>query len=122
MNKKKFSIKERIRSFGFAYNGIKRLIVEEHNARIHVLGAIVAIILGIVLEITVAEWLWVALAIALVFITEMINTAIEAICDEVTKERRPTIKKAKDVAAGAVLVAAMFAVAVAVWIFIINRL
>lgn len=118
MNNKKFSIKERIKSFGYAFNGIKTLIVEEHNARIHVLGAIVAIVLGIVLEITVAEWLWVVLAIALVFITEMINTAIEAICDEVTEERRPAIRKSKDVAAGAVLVAAIFAVTVAFFVYV----
>lgn len=119
MKKKKFNIKDRVRSFGYAINGIKTLMVDEHNARIHVLGAIVAITLGLVLEISQYEWMWILLAIAMVFITEMINSAIEAICDEVTQEQRPNIKKAKDIAAGSVLVAAIFSLVVAVWVFVL---
>lgn len=119
MKNKKFSIKERIKSFGFALSGIRTLIIQEHNARIHLLAAITAIVLGVVFEISRMEWLWVALAIALVFITEMLNSAIEAICDEVTNDQRPLIKKAKDVAAGSVLVAAIFAVVVALVVFVL---
>lgn len=117
--KKRFSIKDRIKSFGYAFNGLKTLIVEEHNARIHVLAAAAAITVGIILDITYREWLWVGLAITLVFVTEMINTAVEAMCDEITDEVRPNIKKAKDVAAGAVLVSAFFSVVVAVFVFIL---
>lgn len=119
MKKRKFNIKDRIRSFGYAIKGIKTLIKEEHNARIHVLGAIVAIGIGLILRISGYEWMWILLAIAMVFITEMINSAIEAICDEITEEKRPNIKKAKDIAAGSVLVAAVFSLAVAVWVFVL---
>ncbi|MCB9189323.1 MAG: diacylglycerol kinase family protein [Flavobacteriales bacterium] len=119
MKKKKFSLSERIRSFRFAFSGIKTLIIEEHNARIHLLGATVAIALGIIFQISNSEWLWISLAIVLVFISEMLNSAIEAICDEVTEERKPMIKKAKDIAAGSVLIAAGFALIVALVVFVL---
>lgn len=119
MKKKKFSLTDRIRSFKFAINGLRTLVVEEHNARIHLVAAVVAIIMSWLLEITSSEWLWVMLAIALVFISEMINTALEAICDEITEEIRPGIKKAKDLAAGSVLVSALFALGVAFFVFVL---
>lgn len=119
MKNKKFNIKDRIKSFGYAFNGIKTLIVEEHNARIHLLATVVVIVFGIVFEISLVEWLWISLAIALVFIAEMVNSAIESICDEITEEIRPGIKKAKDIAAGSVLIAAMFAIFVAVIVFLL---
>ncbi|CAG5084990.1 diacylglycerol kinase family protein [Parvicella tangerina] len=119
MKNKKFSLRERVNSFKYAFNGLKILLLEEHNARIHSLAAIVAIALGFILKISHREWLWIMLAIALVFTTEMINTAIETICDEITTESRPGIKKAKDVAAGAVLVTAVFALLVALFVFVL---
>jgi diacylglycerol kinase len=113
----RFSWKDRVKSFGPALNGV-RLLMNEHNAWIHLVAAIIVVVLGIVHGLSRFEWLWVVLAIALVFITEMINTAIEAVCDELTVAKRPLIKKAKDMAAGAVLLAAIFAVVVGFLVFL----
>ncbi len=111
--KKPFSVKERILSFKYAFNGLYLMLRNEHNAWIHCLAAIVAITGGWFLEISKVEWLFVLGAIFLVFALEMINTAIEHLCDAVTLEDNPHIKIAKDVAAGAVLVGAIFALVVA---------
>lgn len=111
--KKPFSVKERIHSFKYAFNGLYLMLRNEHNAWVHCLAAVVAITGGWLLEISRVEWLFVAGAICLVFALEMVNTAIEYLCAAVTKEENPHIKKAKDVAAGAVLVGAVFALVVA---------
>ena len=72
--KNKFSIKQRILSFGYAFNGLKILFVKEHNARIHLLAAIIAIIAGFFFNISHTEWMFIIVIIALVFITEIINS------------------------------------------------
>lgn len=96
-----------LRSFTFAFNGLKICFTSETNFRIHVLFTIAALLLGIVFKITAAEWLAVIFSIAFVLVTEMINTAIEKLCDVVCKDFHPGIKKIKDIAAGAVLLAAV---------------
>jgi diacylglycerol kinase len=88
----------------------------EHNAWIHCLAMIVATVGGVLLDINSIEWLFVLGAIFLVFALEMINTAIEHLCDAVTLEENPHIKMAKDIAAGAVLVGAGFALIVAAFV------
>jgi diacylglycerol kinase len=111
--KKPFSVNERVRSFKYAFRGLFLMLREEHNAWIHCLAAVVAIAGGLLLEISAIEWLFVLGAICFVFALEMINTAIEHLCDAVTLEENQHIKNAKDVAAGAVLVGAGFALVVA---------
>ncbi|MDB9883445.1 diacylglycerol kinase family protein, partial [Bacteroidia bacterium] len=73
-------LKEVLASFGYAFNGIGLFLKSERNAKIHLLAAIVAFALGFYYDLTDTEWLWVLLAIAMVIVTEMINTAIEGIC------------------------------------------
>ncbi|WP_462253932.1 diacylglycerol kinase family protein [Ferruginibacter sp.] len=94
------------KSFAFAFNGIKICFTSETNFKIHVVLAAVAILMGMVFNISTTEWGVIFLCIAFVISMEMINTAIEKLCDEVTKDIHPVIKKVKDIAAGAVLVAA----------------
>lgn len=118
-NKKSFSIQDRLRSFGFAFRGIKTLFAEEHNARVHLVAALIAIGLGIYQKIAIQDWLWILLAIVLVFICELFNTAIENICDGIDTTHQPWIQRAKDTAAAAVLFAAFFAVGVGVVVFIV---
>lgn len=84
MKKQKFSITNRINSFKHAFNGLYIFIREEHNARIHLAAALVAITLGFVLEISNLEWLAISLAIALVYALELINTSIENLADFVS--------------------------------------
>ena len=62
---------EATQEFGYAFDGLKRLIREEHNARIHVVAALVAIFLGLLLKISFSEWIPIALVIGAVFIAEL---------------------------------------------------
>ena len=111
------SIKKRIQSFGFAFQGIKTLFEEEPNAIIHLAAALFAIALAFYFNISTIEWIIVILCIAAVFAAEMINTAVENLADAITLEIHPKIKKAKDVAAAAVLVLAIGAAIVGVIVF-----
>jgi diacylglycerol kinase len=102
----RFSISERIRSFRFAFQGFKTLFLEEHNARVHLVAAVVAIILGFILRISGNEWIALCLVISLVLICELFNTSLEALADVVSPGKHPQIKKVKDLAAAAVLLSA----------------
>lgn len=115
---KKFSSKARLKSFYFAFQGLKLFFKTQHNAWIHAVSAIIVIVLGFLLKINSAEWCWLIVAISTVFITEMLNTAIEFLCDFVSPEIHPQIKKIKDVSAAAVLIAALAAVAIGMIIFL----
>jgi len=108
--KEKFSIKKRILSFGYAINGLKILISEEHNARIHLVVSLIVIALGFVLDISLSEWLFICFAIGFVIVTEVINSAIENLCDFVSPGKNEVIKKVKDLSAFAVLFSAIIAV------------
>lgn len=103
MTKKPFSIKARLKSFTYAFQGWKVLIGEEHNARIHLAAAITAVVAGIFLKISSLEWIVIVLAIALVFAAEAFNSAIEYLCNFVSPQYHELIKKIKDLAALAVL-------------------
>jgi diacylglycerol kinase len=95
-----------IKSFTYAFTGIKTAFASEANFKIHLLAATIATVFGIILNITAMEWIVIIFCIALVITMEMINTAIEKLCDAVHKDTHPVIKMVKDIAAGAVLVAA----------------
>lgn len=112
-----FSIKSRIKSFSFAFQGFRTFFQTQHNAWIHTLAGICVIVLGIVFKLTIPEWCWLIFAIGLVFITEMLNTAIEFLTDLVSPEYHPLAKKVKDVAAGAVLFASIVALFIGTIIF-----
>jgi diacylglycerol kinase len=106
------------KSFGYAFTGIKTTFTSETNFKIHLLAAIIATALGIILNITVMEWIIIIFCMALVIIIEMINTAIEKLCDVVHKDIHPVIKMVKDIAAGAVLVAAASSLIIGFIIFL----
>ncbi|MDE6670262.1 MAG: diacylglycerol kinase family protein [Muribaculaceae bacterium] len=98
-----FSFRARVRSFGYAWQGIKTLVVNEHNARIHLFATICVVGVGLLLKLSTLEWAVVALCIGGVFMAEALNSAVEALCDKVSPDYDPLIGKAKDLAAGAVL-------------------
>lgn len=114
----KFSLKQRIKSFSYAFNGLRLLILHEHNARIHAVAAIGAIAMGWYYQIAVYEWIAIIFAIALVVAFEIVNSAIEKLADVVSPHYQPGIKKVKDLAAAAVLVAAIAAFVIGLIIFI----
>ena len=107
-----------LKGFGFAFAGIWQMLLHERNFKVHVLALLVVILAGFYFHITAQEWINILLVSALVLSLEAINTAIEKLCDMHTKEIHPQIKLIKDVAAGAVLIAALFAVVIAFLIFI----
>lgn len=106
-------------SFGlkFALKGILFFFLKERNAKIHLFAAILVVCAGIYFELKLAEWLWIALSVALVLIAEMLNSAIELLCDLTTREHNEKAGRLKDISAGAVLIAAIFSLIVAVIIF-----
>jgi diacylglycerol kinase len=118
MNSDKFSMKSRLESFRFAFNGISSLLKNEHNAWIHLLAAVVAVATGIILKIRPGEWCLLIMVIGLVFIAELLNTSLEAIADAVDPEWNEKIRKAKDYSAAAVLISAIISVIVGGLIFI----
>lgn len=118
MNKEKFSIKKRIKSFKYAFNGLRILIREEHNARIHLFAMICVLVLGGLLKISIYEWTAVLFAIGIVISSEIFNSAIENIADFISKERREEIKRIKDLAAAGVLVCALTALLIGLIVFV----
>jgi diacylglycerol kinase (ATP) len=118
MNSNKFSLKSRFGSFKFAFNGLWSLLKNEHNSRIHFLAAIVAIAIGLILKINPYEWSLLIIVIGIVFLTELLNTALETLADIVDPEWNEQIRKAKDYAAAAVLVSAIISVVAGGLIFI----
>lgn len=106
------------RSMGWAFQGIICTLKSERHMRFHLLATIIALFTGVWLNISAWQWLFIILAIVLVWITELINTAIEAVVDLYTSRRHPLAKIAKDVAAGAVLVASLYSLVVALVIFL----
>jgi diacylglycerol kinase len=93
-------------SLRHALDGLRYLLRTQWNARIEAGAALLALSLGWILDIRAWEWVAITIQIALVLTLEAVNTALEALCDVVTLQIRPGIKDAKDVAAGAVLIAA----------------
>lgn len=107
-----------IRSFGYAFEGIYYTLRTQRNMRVHLGIAAVAVALGIGLGISAVEWAVLLVMMALVFCLEMLNTVVESLVDLVTDRYHSLAKIAKDVAAGAVLVAAILAVGVGLFLFL----
>ena len=102
-------LKDRIRSFGYAWEGIVYLVKSQHNAWIHLFITVAAIVVGIWLQIGRTDWALLVLAMMGVWMGEAVNTAVEAIVDMVQPDFHPLAKIAKDVAAGGVLLSAVAA-------------
>lgn len=118
MPKEKFSIVKRLKSFTYAFAGLKVLFKEEHNAWIHLFATVCVVTAGILLEISPLEWVAVVFAIGLVFSFEIINTSVENIADFICPERDDRIKRIKDLAAAAVLVSAIAAAVIGLIVFV----
>ncbi len=114
----KFSVRSRIKSFYYAGEGIIQFFRQEHNARIHLVAAIVVGILAWWLKVSHTEAIALVIVIGLVWVTEILNTCMEKAMDFITREEHPEIKVIKDLAAGAVLIATITAVIVGSFIFI----
>lgn len=110
-------IRKFFRSFGYAFRGIITSF-EEQNMKFHGFAACIVVLCGFLTGLKIEEWLILILTISLVFGAEMINTAIESVVDLTSPDVHPLAKRAKDVAAGAVLVFAITSVIIGLIIFL----
>ncbi len=114
---KPFTFTGRLRSFRYALSGIAVMLRSQHNAWIHLAATVLVVAAGVWFRISRAEWCWIILAVVSVWTAEALNTAFEFLCDVASPEFHPLVQKSKDVSAGAVLIAAMGAVAIGVMVF-----
>ena len=114
----KFSIKKRIKSFGYAFKGIRDFLFTTHNAWIHITVAILVVIAGFYFHISVIEWIGIVLSIGMVLSAEALNTAVVDWVDLVQPEYNKKAGSIKDIAAGAVLLTAICATIIGLLIFV----
>lgn len=112
-----FSFTARLHSFRYALAGLRTLLLTQHNAWIHAVATVLVVAAGLALGLSLAEWCWLVLAMTLVWMAEAFNTALEFLADAVTQEFHPLILQAKDVAASAVLIAAIGALVIGLLVF-----
>lgn len=106
-----------LKGFIHAGRGVIIALQEQRNLKIHLLATIVVVGAGILFSVSPLEWGLLLLTIGLVWVSEMVNTSLEYLTDLVSQDYHPLAAKVKDVAAGAVLVASIIAVVVAIIIF-----
>ncbi len=114
---KPFDLRARLRSFRFAAAGIRTMLGSQHNAWIHLGATLLVCAAGFVVGLDRMAWCALVLAIMAVWTAEALNTALEFLADAATPQMHPLVKKAKDVAAGAVLLSAIGAAIVGVLVF-----
>jgi diacylglycerol kinase (ATP) len=117
-NGTKFSMHSQWKSFRYAFAGILGFFRTEHNARVHLLAAIAVTILSFVFRVTNTEAIALIIVVAFVWVSEMLNTCIEKTMDMISEEYHPKIKIIKDIAAGAVLIAAIAALLTGLLVFV----
>lgn len=113
-----FTLRKRLKSFRFAFNGIRLLVTREHNAWIHCFIAVCVIVTGCLVGLSATEWIVITMAIGMVLAAEAFNSSIEALADLVSPGYNEAIKRTKDLAAGAVLILAIASAAIGLVIFI----
>ncbi len=113
-----YDFKKQLRSFGYAWKGIRCCVGKEQNLSFHLIATVVTVIAGFLLEITRIDWMIVILCIGVVIAAELFNSAIEKLVDLVSPERHPIAGQVKDIAAGAVLVCAATAAIIGLIVFI----
>jgi diacylglycerol kinase (ATP) len=112
-----FTISGRLRSFRYAFRGIRLMVAGQHNAWVHAAATVAVAGAGVAVGLSRQEWCWVVLAVVGVWTAEALNTALEFLCDVASPEFHPLVEKSKDVAAAAVLIAALGAVAIGGLVF-----
>jgi diacylglycerol kinase (ATP) len=108
---------ERLESFRYAASGIAFMLRTQHNAWVHLAITALVCAAGGWLQLSGADWRWLTVAIVLVWVAEATNTAFEFVCDVVSPEFHVSVEKAKDIAAGAVLICASGAVILGILTF-----
>ena len=107
-----------VRSFSYAFEGLKTAVRQEPNFRIHLVMAALALTLGVLLKLATIEWLILSFTIFYVITLELLNTVLEAMVNLVSPEYKHFAKVAKDVSAACVLLAAFLSLIVGVVLFL----
>ena len=107
-----------LRSFGPALAGLAWALKTQRNLQVHAFATVLVAVFGVWLQLADWEWCVVLLAVGLVCAVELLNTALEVLADRVSKEREEPIRRVKDAAAAAVLVAALAALGVGLVVFV----
>jgi len=118
MKNGKFKSPDFLKSQGYARNGVKLIFRNERNFRIDIIVAILVVIAGFLFKISHTDWIAISLVISMVFTAEVLNSAIEALCDTVSQDFKVNIKYAKDVSAGAVLISALVSIVTGLIVFL----
>lgn len=118
LSNKQFEFKRFLRSFKYSWEGIKYAYLHEQSMFIHALATILSILLGLILNINRYEWIIIIALLCVIAVIELLNTAIEAVCDCVTKEFHSLIKIAKDTASASAFIASIVGLIVGLIIFI----
>lgn len=118
MNNEHFSIKKRIKSFSYAFAGLKVLFKEEHNSWTHAVAAVCAITAGFLLDISDIEWIAIIIVIGMVISAEIVNSSLERTADFIKAERDDRKRDIKDLGAAAVLICAITAAITGIIIFL----
>lgn len=118
MQTQKFSLRDRAKSFHYAFEGLQQFFLADHNAIIHAIATIAVITMCCFIKLSSTELLFIAIAIGMVWMAELFNSAIEKLCDVVCPQKHPAIKFIKDLSAAAVLVSSVISVVIGCVIFI----
>ena len=113
-----FNISSRLRSFYYAFKGLRFMLRKQYNFYIHIALALIALVLAYYFSISQTELLWIIAAIGMVLSAEIFNTAIEQLTDLIQPEQDPKAGIIKDLAAGAVLLTAITALIIGLIIFV----
>ena len=113
-----FSAKRQLQSFRYAFRGIKYVVKNEHNMRIHLLTSVLVLLFCFLLQLNITEWCFIVFAMGFVLFAETINTSVELLTDLVSPDFHILAEKTKDVAAGAVVIASIAAAMVGLFIFL----
>jgi diacylglycerol kinase (ATP) len=112
-----FQWRARLRSFRYALQGLRTMLTTQHNAWLHLAATLLVAGAALALKVSASDWRWLVVAIAMVWVAEAMNTAIEFVCDVVSPEFSHAVQGAKDIAAGGVLVSALGAAGIGVLTF-----
>ena len=120
--RKGFSLAARLKSVRYAIDGIGFMLRTQHNAWLHGIATVIVVTLGVLCDVDAVDWRWLIAAMAMVWVAETLNTAVEYMCDVLSPEYNEAVKHAKDIAAGGVLIAAIAAMligAVTFWPYLL---
>ena len=99
----------RLKSFSYALTGVVFMLKTQHNAWLHGVATLLVIALAVYCDVSESDWRWLIVAMAMVWVAETLNTAVEYVCDVISPGYSEAVKHAKDISAGGVLIAAMAA-------------